>query len=37
VAVGRAVLSDPHWVSKIREGRHEQLKDFTREALATLF
>ncbi|MHC2109188.1 NADH:flavin oxidoreductase [Methylobacterium sp. CM6246] len=36
VAVGRAMLSDPHWVSKIREGRHEQLKDFTREALATL-
>ena len=36
VAVGRAVLSDPQWPSKIREGRHEQLKDFTREALATL-
>src|SRR4029453_2698015 len=37
VAVGRAVLSDPQWVSKIREGRHEHLQDFTSEALATLW
>jgi 2,4-dienoyl-CoA reductase-like NADH-dependent reductase (Old Yellow Enzyme family) len=37
VAVGRALLSDPQWVTKIREGRSEQLRDFTRESLATLW
>ncbi|MDF2689888.1 MAG: 12-oxophytodienoate reductase, partial [Microvirga sp.] len=37
VAVGRALLSDPQWPTKIREGRSEQLRDFTREALATLY
>jgi 2,4-dienoyl-CoA reductase-like NADH-dependent reductase (Old Yellow Enzyme family) len=36
VAVGRAVLSDPEWVTKIRENRAEHLLDFTREALTTL-
>ncbi|RXZ78547.1 12-oxophytodienoate reductase [Paenibacillaceae bacterium] len=36
VAVGRALLSDPAWVSKIRDGRTEELKPFTSEALATL-
>jgi 2,4-dienoyl-CoA reductase-like NADH-dependent reductase (Old Yellow Enzyme family) len=37
VGVGRAVLSDPQWPSKIREGRSEQLRDFTRDSLATLY
>lgn len=37
VAVGRALLSDPEWPTKIREGKSEQLRDFTREALATLY
>ncbi|MCW3473496.1 NADH:flavin oxidoreductase [Limobrevibacterium gyesilva] len=37
VAVGRALLSDPQWVTKIRDGRSEQLHDFTRAALATLW
>ncbi|UVF21590.1 NADH:flavin oxidoreductase [Microvirga terrae] len=37
VAVGRAILSDPQWPTKIRENRSEQLRDFTREALATLY
>lgn len=37
VAVGRAILSDPQWPTKIREGRSEQLRDFTRDALATLY
>ncbi|QCN95943.1 12-oxophytodienoate reductase [Azospirillum argentinense] len=36
VAVGRALLSDPQWVRKVREGRMEALRDFTKEALATL-
>jgi 2,4-dienoyl-CoA reductase-like NADH-dependent reductase (Old Yellow Enzyme family) len=36
VAVGRAILSDPQWVTKIRENRPQHLRDFTREALATL-
>ncbi|HYX34615.1 MAG TPA: NADH:flavin oxidoreductase [Oligoflexus sp.] len=28
VAVGRALLSDPHWVRKIKEGRLEELAGF---------
>ncbi len=37
IAVGRALLSDPLWVHKIRVGAQAELKDFTREALATLY
>ncbi|WP_205769688.1 hypothetical protein [Microvirga sp. KLBC 81] len=37
VAVGRVVLSDPQWPTKVREGRCEHLRDITREALATLY
>ncbi|MBD2869308.1 NADH:flavin oxidoreductase [Paenibacillus arenilitoris] len=36
VAVGRALLTDPAWAAKIREERTEELRPFTREALATL-
>jgi len=36
VAVGRAILADPLWARKIREGRYDELQSFTREALATL-
>jgi 2,4-dienoyl-CoA reductase-like NADH-dependent reductase (Old Yellow Enzyme family) len=36
VAVGRALLADPHWVEKIREGRTEELNDFKREDMAVL-
>ncbi|WP_223067501.1 NADH:flavin oxidoreductase [Paenibacillus caui] len=36
VAVGRALLSDPAWAAKIRDGRTEELLPFTRESLATL-
>ncbi|WP_217593417.1 NADH:flavin oxidoreductase [Cohnella sp. GbtcB17] len=36
VAVGRALLNDPSWASKIREGRAEELRSFTREALGSL-
>lgn len=36
VAVGRALLNDPSWARKIREGRTEELRAFTREALGSL-
>ena len=36
VAVGRALLADPEWVHKIREGRHDELMDFERQALGVL-
>lgn len=37
VAVGRAILQDPEWVVKIREGRHHELSAFDRSAMATLY
>jgi 2,4-dienoyl-CoA reductase-like NADH-dependent reductase (Old Yellow Enzyme family) len=37
VAVGRALLQDPAWVEKIREGRSEDLKAFDAAALQTLY
>ncbi|MGK9120660.1 NADH:flavin oxidoreductase [Olivibacter jilunii] len=36
VAVGRALLADPLWVTKIRDNRSDELKGFTREALVEL-
>ncbi|MDR9853550.1 NADH:flavin oxidoreductase [Paenibacillus sp. VCA1] len=36
VAVGRALLADPEWAAKVREGRFDELKAFTPEALKTL-
>ena len=36
IAVGRALLSDPHWVSKVRRGDQAALKDFHPAALAEL-
>jgi 2,4-dienoyl-CoA reductase-like NADH-dependent reductase (Old Yellow Enzyme family) len=36
VAVGRALLADPQWVQKIRDGRLDELKDFDRSAMAVL-
>lgn len=36
IAVGRAILNDPQWVTKVRKGEHDQLKDFTPAALAEL-
>jgi 2,4-dienoyl-CoA reductase-like NADH-dependent reductase (Old Yellow Enzyme family) len=36
VAVGRALLADPAWVRKIRDGRLSELGGFQREALSTL-
>lgn len=36
VAVGRPLLSDPSWVQKIRDHRTDELKGFTKDALAEL-
>ena len=36
VGVGRALLQDPAWARKVREGRTAELQDFTREALMSL-
>ena len=37
IAVGRALLQDPDWVEKIRDGRTDELMEFSRDALATLY
>ena len=37
VAVGRALLQDPEWVVKIREGRHGELSAFDRGVMAKLY
>ncbi len=36
VAVGRALLQDPLWAVKVRQGRTDELMDFDRTAMATL-
>ena len=37
IAVGRALLSDPAWVSKVRDGKFSELKGFSARDLATLY
>ena len=37
IAVGRALLQDPQWAEKIRQGRNDELMEFTKEALTTLY
>jgi 2,4-dienoyl-CoA reductase-like NADH-dependent reductase (Old Yellow Enzyme family) len=37
IAVGRALLGDPQWVTKIRSGDQSELKDFNPATLAELF
>lgn len=37
IAVGRALLQDPDWAEKVRAGRTSELKDFSRDAMATLY
>ncbi|MBU4434447.1 MAG: 12-oxophytodienoate reductase, partial [Alphaproteobacteria bacterium] len=37
VGVGRALLQDPEWVVKIRDGRQDELKAFEREAMGVLY
>jgi 2,4-dienoyl-CoA reductase-like NADH-dependent reductase (Old Yellow Enzyme family) len=36
VAIGRALLVDPAWAEKLREGRLDELIPFTPDALSTL-
>lgn len=36
VAVGRALIGDPQWSAKVREGRFDQIRTFTRDDLARL-
>lgn len=36
VAVGRALLQDPQWLLKVRDGRADELMAFDRSAFATL-
>lgn len=37
VAVGRALLQDPHWATKVKEGRFDELTSYDGKALATLY
>jgi 2,4-dienoyl-CoA reductase-like NADH-dependent reductase (Old Yellow Enzyme family) len=37
VAIGRALLQDPDWAKKVKEGRNDDLMDYDGKALATLF
>ncbi|WP_135546356.1 NADH:flavin oxidoreductase [Paenibacillus cymbidii] len=37
VAIGRAILADPAWAGKIRDGRLDELLPFTIEAVKTLY
>jgi len=37
VAVGRALLQDPEWVVKVRDGREDELKSFERSAMGVLY
>lgn len=36
VAVGRALLADPAWAAKVRDGRAEELRPFTLDAMKVL-
>ncbi|MEM7539219.1 MAG: NADH:flavin oxidoreductase [Chloroflexota bacterium] len=36
VAVGRALLQDPTWVLKVRDGRLDELEDYSQESLKQL-
>jgi 2,4-dienoyl-CoA reductase-like NADH-dependent reductase (Old Yellow Enzyme family) len=37
VAVGRALLADPEWLQKIKEGRTDELKDYDNSAREILY
>ena len=37
VAVGRALLQDPYWATKVKEGRLDELNAYDAKALGTLF
>ncbi len=37
VAIGRALLQDPYWAQKVKEGRVDELKNYDAAALQTLY
>ncbi|GGH70113.1 2,4-dienoyl-CoA reductase-like NADH-dependent reductase (Old Yellow Enzyme family) [Filimonas zeae] len=37
VAIGRAILADPLWVQKIKEGKTEELNDFSAASMGILY
>jgi 2,4-dienoyl-CoA reductase-like NADH-dependent reductase (Old Yellow Enzyme family) len=37
VGVGRALLQDPLWATKVKEGRSDELQPFRREAMVSLY
>ena len=37
IAVGRALLANPDWASKVKQGQYGQLKPFSAELLQTLY
>ena len=37
IAVGRALLQDPEWVKKVKEGRMDEMEDYDGKALSTLY
>ncbi|MGV6851789.1 MAG: NADH:flavin oxidoreductase [bacterium] len=37
VAIGRALLQDPEWVLKVRENRLDELDDYSKQSLKTLY
>ena len=37
VAVGRALLQDPTWVEKVRDGRFDELQDYSKKSLMALY
>jgi len=37
VGVGRALLQDPEWAVKVRDGRTSELRSFERSAMAVLY
>ena len=37
VALGRVLLADPNWLTKVREGRFSELQPYSKECMDTLF
>ena len=36
IAVGRALLQDPQWPNKLREGQYQSIHNFDSESMTTL-
>jgi 2,4-dienoyl-CoA reductase-like NADH-dependent reductase (Old Yellow Enzyme family) len=36
-AIGRALLADPTWATKVVQGQFDEIKTFTMECLDTLY